>query len=147
MYHQILAGVTQVIVAGKCECDSLWLVDTNTNACAPGLQIFRIHALYHDRRSILLFLGAFCAVGCAICGVSRAERRAGEPNIVTSVRDLGSGRLRRHGNSALSGTRINGKTFKGLDAIFPCPIHSASVCVKVVSSYVTFIGMDFKGQM
>ncbi|KAM5538874.1 hypothetical protein V8D89_007596 [Ganoderma adspersum] len=53
MYHQILAGLTQVIVA--------------------GLQIFRIHALYHDRRSIVLFLTAFCIVGCAISGWSLAQ--------------------------------------------------------------------------
>ncbi|KAI1787319.1 hypothetical protein LXA43DRAFT_896391, partial [Ganoderma leucocontextum] len=53
MYHQILAGVTQVIVA--------------------GLQIFRIHALYNEHRSITLFLFTFCVVGCVISGWSIAQ--------------------------------------------------------------------------
>ena len=71
MYHQILAGLTQVIVAGKCKCGALWPAETYPDVCVSGLQIFRIHALYHGQRSIVLCLTAFCTVGCAISGVSR----------------------------------------------------------------------------
>ncbi|TBU26978.1 hypothetical protein BD311DRAFT_761376 [Dichomitus squalens] len=46
MYHQLLAGITQVIVA--------------------GLQLFRIHALYHGNRRITSALSCLCLVCCAI---------------------------------------------------------------------------------
>ncbi|TBU51490.1 hypothetical protein BD310DRAFT_953238 [Dichomitus squalens] len=68
MYHQMLAGVTQVIVG--------------------GLQLFRVRALYGGARSVTLFLFALCVVGCAISGWSISKTWTTPSLLKKSVPDL-----------------------------------------------------------
>ena len=76
-FHQLLSGITQVIVGGASQ--SL-LVTVSTHLTThrdgvpgtppPALQIFRVYAMYHSSRKMLYTLLLLAVGAIAACGVS-----------------------------------------------------------------------------